>query len=61
MLASQEELLTFGEQGMMWGQAGQPVGVVPNGLAGNSPSKDSSWRLDYLGEAWERDARVNEV
>lgn len=37
------------------------MGVLLVGLAGNSPSKGSAWRLAYLGEAWERDARVNEV
>lgn len=44
------------------GQVGQPVGVVLDGLAGNSPSKGSAWRLAYLGEAWEHLVRqLNEV
>lgn len=41
------------------GQVGQPVGIVPDGLAGNSPSEGSACRLAYLGE--EPDARVSEV
>lgn len=29
------------------------------GLAGKSYSKGSAWRLTYMGEVWERYARVN--